>query len=204
MQHTYQQSQKARHKRPLPDPLFGCGHIAGICTRFITHLYQGPAFPRRSARTNYHLTYFIAFALHFANLHEAVLYSALALLLRLKDKFPEARGSSGHRLFLAAFMISSKCLYDVCYSNLGWYRLAQQIYSLREINQMERELCRHLEWELTVKKHTLMNLKAALVRDFAPKNKGPKPRYTMDMFSTDALHHTKTRHHVGASEGVPH
>ncbi|KAH8109841.1 ClpP/crotonase-like domain-containing protein [Phellopilus nigrolimitatus] len=54
-------------------------------------------------------------------LHMSVTFTALALLHRLKMRFPAVHGSSGHRLFLSAFMIG--------------------LFALHEINQMEREMC---------------------------------------------------------------
>jgi len=38
----------------------------------------------------------------------------------LKACFPTARGSSGHRLFVSAFMLASKVICDDIYSNKSW------------------------------------------------------------------------------------
>jgi hypothetical protein len=72
------------------------------------------------------------------------------LLQRLKTRFPAARGSSGHRLFISAFMIASKIICDDTYSNQSWGIVAQKMFALKEINQMEREMCGYLEWNLNV------------------------------------------------------
>ena len=63
------------------------------------------------------LANFIAYAVHRTRLHSSVTFAALYLLQRLKARFPTAQGSSGHRLFISAFMIASKVICDDTYSN---------------------------------------------------------------------------------------
>ena len=50
-------------------------------------------------------------------------------------------------------MIASKVVCDDTYSNKSWCVVGQGMFSLREINQMEREMCGYLEWILNVQ-HT--------------------------------------------------
>ena len=100
---------------------------------------------------------FIAYALHRTRLHESVTYASLFLLQRLKARFPAAKGSSGHRLFVSAFMLASKVICDDTYSNKSWCIVAQGMFALREINQMEREMCSYLEWQLNVDKDVLQD-----------------------------------------------
>jgi hypothetical protein len=57
-------------------------------------------------------------------------------------------GSSGHRLFISALMIASKVICDDTYSNQSWVIVAQKMFALQEMNQMEREMCAYLEWKL--------------------------------------------------------
>jgi len=66
-----------------------------------------------------------------------------------------SHGSSGHRLFVSAFMLASKVICDETYSNKSWSIVAQGMFQLRGINQMEREMCQYLEWELNVDPATL-------------------------------------------------
>lgn len=47
-------------------------------------------------------------------------------------------------------MISSKVICDDTYSNQSWGIVAQKMFALKEINQMEREMCGYLEWNLNV------------------------------------------------------
>ena len=101
------------------------------------------------------LPYLVVYALHRTKLHSSVTFAALVLLQRLKARFPTARGSSGHRLFISAFMIASKVICDDTYSNKSWGIVGQGMFQLREVNQMEREMCQYLDWELNVEPSTL-------------------------------------------------
>ncbi|KAJ7928709.1 hypothetical protein B0H13DRAFT_1597303 [Mycena leptocephala] len=166
------------------DPFYGYEDIAQLSARFITHLFACPqATP--GSRWQTQLPHFIAYALHRTKLHQAT-YAALVLLQRLKARFPTARGSSGHRLFISTFMIASKVICDDVYSNKSWSIVAQGMFTLREINQMEREMCNYLDWELTVDNSILSNFEAMVQRDFPRDSKGPYPTYSLHMVSKRA------------------
>ena len=79
----------------------------------------------------------------------------LVLLQHLKVHFPTAQGSSGHHLFVSAFMLASKVIYDDTYSDKSRSIVAQGVFQPCEINQMEREMCQYLEQELNVDLVTL-------------------------------------------------
>ncbi|KAK7045538.1 hypothetical protein VNI00_007370 [Paramarasmius palmivorus] len=173
----------ATHTRP--DPFYGHEVNARLCARFITHLFACPEYPPTTTQSHAKLPYFIAYALHRTKLHPSVTFAALVLLQRLKARFPTARGSSGHRLFISAFMIASKVICDDTYSNKSWTIVAQGMFTLREINQMEREMCNYLDWELTVDNPILQNFMDAVTIDF--KNpQGPYPTYSLQMVSKRA------------------
>ena len=70
-------------------------------------------------------------------------------------------------------MISSKVMCDDTYSNKSWSVVAQGMFNLREINQMEREMCNYLEWELTAANPMLSSFETAVKRDFREQ----KPTY---------------------------
>lgn len=168
-----------------PDPFCGQEYVARLCARFITHLFACPEYPPTTTQSQAKLPYFIAYALHRTKLHVSVTFASLVLLQRLKARFPTARGSSGHRLFISAFMIASKVICDDTYSNKSWTIVAQGMFTLREINQMEREMCNYLEWELTVDNPILANFEAAVKQDFASPQ-GPYPTYSLQMVSKRA------------------
>ncbi|OWZ62514.1 hypothetical protein AYX14_05372 [Cryptococcus neoformans] len=136
--------------RSSQDLYYGHEETAVLAARFITHLFQCPNIPAPSApgAPTPTLAHFVAYALHRTRLPSVVTFAALLLLQRLKKRYPAARGSSGHRLFISAFMIASKVICDDTYSNQSWGIVAQKMFALKEINQMEREMCGYLEWNL--------------------------------------------------------
>ncbi|KAG8907268.1 hypothetical protein FRB99_004962 [Tulasnella sp. 403] len=159
-------------KQAKSDSFYGHEETARMCARFITALFSCPDVPPPPANGSTPqgpsptLAAFIAYALHRTRLNPSVTFCALFLLSRLKGRFPAARGSSGHRLFISAFMIASKVICDDTYSNKSWCVVGQGMFSLREINQMEREMCSYLEWILNVKPEELQEFEAEVRRDY--------------------------------------
>lgn len=98
------------------------------------------------------LAHFITYAIYKTQLPELVIFTVLFLLTRLKERFPAAQGSSGHCLFISASMITIKVIYDDIYSNKSWCIVGgQNLYTLKEVGQIERKICLYLEWTLHVK-----------------------------------------------------
>lgn len=114
-----------------------------------------PSSSSPTSRPAPRLSEFIAYALHRTRLPLAVTHQALFLLRRLKSRFPAARGSSGHRLFISALMLASKSTCDDTYSNKSWTIVGQGLFSLREVNQMERELFGYLGFKVNVENEEL-------------------------------------------------
>jgi len=96
-------------------------------------------------------------------------------------KFTEAL--SRHRLFISAFMISSKVMCDDTYSNKSWSVVAQGMFNLREISQMEREICNYLE--LTAANPMLSTFETAVKKDFR-EQKPVYPSYPTSFVSKRA------------------
>ncbi|KAJ7804844.1 hypothetical protein B0H14DRAFT_3773460 [Mycena olivaceomarginata] len=132
------------------DPFYGYEYIAQLSGQFITHLFACPPFPPQFTHSQAKLPYFIAYTLHRTKLHRSDTYAALVLLRHLGACFPAARGSSGHRLFVSAFVVVSGVICDDAYLDESLSIVAQGMFTLREINQMEREMCNYLDWKLTV------------------------------------------------------
>ncbi|WVO16292.1 hypothetical protein L204_103967 [Cryptococcus depauperatus] len=95
--------------------------------------------------------------------------AVMAARFRLKRRYPAARGSSGHRLFISAFMIASKVICDDTYSNQSWGIVAQKMFALKEVNQMEREMCGYLEWNLNFTEREMLAFEAALRAEHGPR-----------------------------------
>jgi hypothetical protein len=70
-------------------------------------------------------------------------------------------------LFISAFMIASKVVCDDTYSNKSWCVVGQGMFSLKEINQMEREMCSYLEWKLNFDPSELAQFEHKVRKDFA-------------------------------------
>ncbi|ORX96785.1 hypothetical protein K493DRAFT_184824, partial [Basidiobolus meristosporus CBS 931.73] len=130
--------------------------LVNIMSRTINHLFEcgdnstiaaqdpGKNLPR--------LDDFISRLHRRGNLTLVNLLTALLFLIRLKELRPSCKGSygSGHRLFLASLVLANKYLQDGAYHNKTWYKVVEGLYSLHEINQMERELLGLLNYELCV------------------------------------------------------
>ncbi|KAJ7843885.1 hypothetical protein B0H14DRAFT_3688185 [Mycena olivaceomarginata] len=168
------------------NPFYGYEYIAQLSARFITHLFACPPSPPQSTHSQAKLPCFIAYALHRTKLHQAVTYATLVLLQRLKAHFPTARGSSGHRLFISAFMIASKVICD--------------------------DTARCVTTSIgNVDDPILANFEAMVQRDFPPNSKGPYPMYSLHMVSkraakaaasTSATPHPRTRLHDEPHPGI--
>ncbi|KAF8342930.1 uncharacterized protein EI90DRAFT_2903207, partial [Cantharellus anzutake] len=161
------------------DPFYGHEDTAKMSAAFISHLFACPDLPPPSNAVTStgapipspKLANFVAYALHRTRLPSSVTFASLFLLQRLKARFPAARGSSGHRLFISAFMIASKVICDDTYSNKSWCVVGQGMFSLREINQMEREMCGYLDWQLNVPQTDLEQFTNKVQGEFASSHK---------------------------------
>ncbi|KAH8114199.1 hypothetical protein DFH11DRAFT_1704425, partial [Phellopilus nigrolimitatus] len=125
------------------DTYYGHEEASEICLRLVAHTFNFSC-PELLP------SHFVAYAFHRTRLHASVTFTASVLLHPLKMRFPVACGSSGHRIFLTGFMIASKVVYDDIYSNKSWAVVRQGLFALREINQMEREMCAYIEWQLNI------------------------------------------------------
>lgn len=66
-------------------------------------------------------------------------------------------------------MISSKVICDDTYSNQSWGIVAQKMFALKEINQMEREMCGYLEWNLNVGGEEVVAFEQSVRGEFGPR-----------------------------------
>ncbi|GHJ89806.1 hypothetical protein NliqN6_6208 [Naganishia liquefaciens] len=146
-----QSTQASVEKRSSrKDPYYGHEETARMSSRFIRATFQCPDLPPATNPPTVQptLAHFIAYALYRTRLPHFVTLVALVYLQRLKHRYPSAKGSSGHRLFISAFMIASKVVCDDTYSNQSWCIVGQKMFALKEMNQMEREMCGYLNWQL--------------------------------------------------------
>ena len=80
------------------------------------------------------------------------LYLSLRIIdaANTKAQFSAAHDFSGHCLFISTFMLTLKVICDNTYSNKSQSIISQSMFALREINQMEHEICSYLEWQLNI------------------------------------------------------
>ncbi|KAG8788787.1 hypothetical protein FRC12_014212 [Ceratobasidium sp. 428] len=72
-------------------------------------------------------------------------------------------------------MIASKVICDDTYSNKPWCVVGQGMFTLREINQTERETCGDLEWLLNVKPEDLRDFEAIVCKAYGSASTTPAP-----------------------------
>ncbi|KAG8690415.1 hypothetical protein FRC11_011719 [Ceratobasidium sp. 423] len=152
------------YKSAPANPCDGHELTAEICSRYISLLFSPPdvLLPTAQAVVSPTLAEFIAYALRQTRLSLRIPYRALLLLRRLKTCVPGARASSGHRLFLAAFIVASKSARDNAYSIGAWCAIAQGMFSGRDVSLMERQLCQYLDWNLCIKPEDLRDFELML------------------------------------------
>jgi hypothetical protein len=135
-------------------------------------LFACPEYPPTSSGSNTKLPCFIAYTFHRTKLHSLVTFASLVLLQRLTARFPTVHGSSGHCLFISAFMIASKVICDNIYLNKSWSMVGQGMFQL--VDQPDRvgdvPVAGYLDREL-VEPSTLKEFEDMVHKDFA----GPGP-----------------------------
>ena len=87
--------------------------------------------------------FIVYYSLHRTKLHSSVTFTTLVLLQRLKGHFRTTWGSLGHRLFVSA-RIKGHLWHHLLQQ--AWLIVAQGMFQLQEINQMERKICQYLKW----------------------------------------------------------
>ncbi|KAF8500141.1 hypothetical protein F5888DRAFT_1610407, partial [Russula emetica] len=70
---------------------------------------------------------------------------------------------------------------------------------LQEINQMEREMCSYLEWQLNVDPTTLRDFQARVQQDFA--HPGPYPPMVLPQPAPASFSHQSTGNNINSSTG---
>ena len=88
--------------------------------------------------------FIVYYSLHRTKRHSSVTFTTLVLLWQLKVHFWTAWESSGHCLFVSAH-IKGHLWHHLL--RQAWSIVAQGMFQLWEINQMERKICQYLKWE---------------------------------------------------------
>jgi hypothetical protein len=63
----------------------------------------------------------------------------------MKSRCSVTQATPGDRLFSTLYMIASKTMYDYTSSDRSWCIVGYSMFTFNESNEMEREMCVHLE-----------------------------------------------------------
>lgn len=138
--------------------------IACMCAQFITHLFACSEYPPATIHPQ---------AKPRPPLHQAPYFGHL----RFPDPPSAAQSSLSHRSGLVRSPPVHLCLHDRLEdSNKSWGIVAQGMFSLQEINQMERGMCNYLDWELTVDNPILRTFEKQVIKDFS-QDRSSYPNY---------------------------
>lgn len=96
---------------------------------------------------------FIDRLVRYTNVYTGTLMSTLVYLNRLKHKLPKnAQGlpCTRHRIFLSCLILASKFHNDSSPKNVHWAKYTDGLFSVKDVNLMERQLLFLLNWDIKV------------------------------------------------------
>ena len=96
---------------------------------------------------------FLTKLIRYTNVYTGTLLATLVYLNKLKNKLPKnAQGlpCTRHRILLSCLILASKNLNDSSPKNIHWAKYTDGLFSVKDINLMERQLLFLLDWDLTV------------------------------------------------------
>lgn len=109
---------------------------------------------------------FIVRLVRYTNVYTQTLLVAAAYLRRLQRALPrDATGipSTTHRIFLACLILSAKYHNDSSPLNKHWTKYTDGLFSLADVNLMERQLLQLLNWDLRVSEEELIQSLGILI-----------------------------------------
>lgn len=96
---------------------------------------------------------FINKLVRYTNVYTGTLMTTLVYLDRLKHKLPKnAQGlpCTKHRIFLSCLILASKFHNDCSPKNVHWAKYTDGLFSVKDVNLMERQLLYLLNWGMRV------------------------------------------------------
>lgn len=118
-----------------------------------------PSSPKQLQPRLPSLRTFITKLVRYTNVYTPTLLATVCYLNKLKRILPkDAKGlpSTMHRLFLACLIISAKYHNDSTPLNKHWAKYTDGLFSLEDINLMERQLLQLLNWDLRLSNDDLI------------------------------------------------
>ncbi|GAB1524641.1 hypothetical protein RhiTH_007795 [Rhizoctonia solani] len=139
--------------------------------RFVSEVFGVDTCPRIVYNYNPTIEEFMSDAISAARTEHSVAIYAFALLSRLNTYVDEhAYGTFG--LFITAYMIASKMLRDNSYTNTNWCSFGKWVFTLQELNRMERAMCANLKWNLSIDAAEFVGFQAMLYKNYRVQSQG--------------------------------
>lgn len=109
---------------------------------------------------------FITKLIDYTNVYTPTLLMTLCYLNRLSLKLPpHATGmpSSRHRIFLSCLILSAKNHNDSSPLNKHWTKYTDGLFTLQDVNLMERQLLSLLDWSIIIREEELLEVMEPLL-----------------------------------------
>lgn len=136
---------------------------------------------------------FISRLVRYTNVYAGTLMTTLVYLSKLKLKLPKnAQGlpCTRHRIFLSCLILASKFHNDSSPKNVHWATYTDGLFSLKDVNLMERQLLYLLNWDIRVSNQDMIShlskfldpikeelIKSAKMRKYLQKQKAAQAAY---------------------------
>ncbi|TFK53743.1 hypothetical protein OE88DRAFT_1625875 [Heliocybe sulcata] len=130
-------------------------YILALVTETVTCALNRPL----SSASNIHaFRAFVKEVLHCARLKTPVILGAMVYIARGKEYLEIAQEEYAlERVFLGAVVVAHKYLNDSCYRNYQWAAIVKGFVT-KDINRMDREWCKVLDFEFTISEQDLLSL----------------------------------------------
>lgn len=109
---------------------------------------------------------FIVKLIDYTNVYTPTLVMTLCYLNRLSLKLPpHATGmpSTRHRIFLSCLILSAKNHNDSSPLNKHWTKYTDGLFTLQDVNLMERQLLALLDWDIVIREEELLRVMEPLL-----------------------------------------
>ncbi|KAG0672206.1 hypothetical protein C6P45_003681 [Maudiozyma exigua] len=120
------------------------------------------------------LSRFIKKLVRYTNVYTPTLLTTAVYLRRLKAVLPrDATGvpSTTHRIFLACLILSAKNHNDSSPLNKHWTKYTDGLFTLEDVNLMERQLLQLLNWNMVVQQEELIDTMQSLIKPIISKSR---------------------------------
>lgn len=159
---------------------------------------------------------FISRLVRYTNVYSGTLMTTLVYLNKLKQKLPKnALGMpcTRHRIFLSCLILASKFHNDSSPKNVHWASYTDGLFTLKDVNLMERQLLYLLNWDIKVSNDDMISqlykflepikediIRAAKMRKYLQKQKAAQMAQVAAALQTTPLSPPRTPNYDSALE----